>query len=192
MKRLVRPLSLALIAPIILLGGCVPPPVAAPAAVPVTSAPTATAAAPTATAAAPAEPTASPAPALPEPADNQPLSAILRMVEERQPGSIVEAELEDGLWEVKVCDADGCQNLYLNPRSGEEVRRRKAGFAEAPPAGALPLSTIVQSVEALGLGFIEEVEFDDGAWEFELHKDGRETKLIVDPLTGEQRARRGH
>lgn len=203
MKRSIQLLSCASVAAAILLSGCVPLaplPIAATATSP-PSAPTFT---PELTvSAAEATPTSAPSPmppvSTPGPAasaspvppaaspGSKPLSAILRSVEERGLGSITEADFDDGLWEVTVCTAAACQKLYLDPRTGEEVRRRNTDLAAAPPAGALPLSTIVQSVEALGLGVIEEVEFEHGAWEFELHKDGREIELVADPLTGQIR-----
>lgn len=172
----------------VLLYGCVPAPVTAPAPVsspaePPPAPPEPPTAAPEPPASDPAAPTPMPPPA--EPASNKPLSAILKAIEERRLGSIAEAEYDDDLWEVTVCGDGGCQKLYLDPRTGEELRRKAAGPEELPPAGAMPLSTIVQAVEALGLGFIEEVEFEDGVWEFELHKDGGKVKLVADPMTGE-------
>jgi hypothetical protein len=57
---------------------------------------------------------------------------------------------------------------------------------ELPPAGAKPLSEIVKAVEAQGLGRITEVEFEDGVWQIEVHKqDGGELDVRVDPMSGE-------
>ncbi len=126
------------------------------------------------------------APELPPPG-GLPLSAILKSVEEQKLGLITEAEFDDGLWEVKVCDTGVCQKLYIDPRSGEEKRRRKTESDETPPADAMPLSLIVHSLEGRGLGIIQEVEFDDGYWEVELRRDGRKIKLAVDPRTAETR-----
>ena len=118
---------------------------------------------------------------------SKPLSAILKSVEEQRLGVITEAEFDDGLWEVKICDVGACQKLYIDPRSGEEKRRRNTYPDKMPPANAMPLSTIVQSVEARESGVITEVDFDDGFWEVELHKDGRKSKLAIDPRSGETR-----
>ena len=119
------------------------------------------------------------------PADSKPLSEILRLVEENKLGLFSEVEFDDGLWELKVCEANGCQKLYIAPRSGDEVRRRSADSDDFPQMNARPLSTIIESVETLGLGSITEVEFDDGFWEVDIHKNGRRTKLFYDPMTGE-------
>jgi hypothetical protein len=115
------------------------------------------------------------------------LAAVLKSVEEQKAGVVTKAEFDDGMWEVRVCEIGACQKVYLDPRSGEVKRRRKTEADEMPPAGAMPLSTIVQSVEARGLGSITEVEFDTGFWEVELHRDGRRTKLVIDPRTGDAR-----
>lgn len=121
------------------------------------------------------------------PSGSKPLSEILKAVEQQKLGVISEAEFDDGLWEVKVCDAGACQKLHIDPRSGMEKRRRKTDSDDIAPTGAMPLSAIVQSVEARGLGIITEVEFDDGYWEVELRKDGRKIKLALDPRTGATR-----
>jgi virulence-associated protein VagC len=113
------------------------------------------------------------------------LSAIIKTMEGQYHGSIFEAEFEDGLWEVKICDTGVCQKLYLDPQTGKEVRQKKTDCDEIPPAGSMPISKIIQSVEAQGLGIITEFEFDDGFWEVKLRKDGRKVKLIIDPMTGE-------
>jgi uncharacterized membrane protein YkoI len=122
------------------------------------------------------------------PPDGKPLSAILKSVEEQKTGVVTSAEFDDGWWEIETCQAGACQKLYIDPKSGQENRRRQAGSDdELPPAGALPLSAVVQSVEDRGLGVVTEAEFDDGFWEIELRRDGRKSKLDIDPMTGDIR-----
>jgi hypothetical protein len=122
------------------------------------------------------------------PPGSKPLSAILKSLEGQELGVFTSTEFDDGWWEVKVCKAGACQKLYIDPKSGEEKRRRKADSDDAlPPANAKSLSAIVQSIEDRGMGTIMEVEFDDGFWKVELRKDGRKIKLDVDPKTGETR-----
>lgn len=119
------------------------------------------------------------------PLGSKPLSLILKMVEEQKLGSITDAEFDDGLWELKVCATAVCQKLYIDPKSGTEVRRLKTDSEEIPPANALALSTIILSVEARNPGIITEVDFDDGFWKVDLHKDGQKIRLVIDPKTGE-------
>lgn len=121
------------------------------------------------------------------PSGSQALSEILKSVELQKIGAFSEAEFDDGLWELKVCNIAACQKLYIDPVTGMEKHRRNTDADDLPPAGAMPLSTIVHSVEARGLGVITDVDFDDGVWEFDLRKDGRKTRLNIDPLTGETR-----
>lgn len=119
------------------------------------------------------------------PEGGKPLSEILESVEGQKLGVFSEAEFDDGLWELKVCEASACWKLYIAPKSGDEIRRRKADSDEIPPTDARPLSAIIRSVEARGSGTITEVEFDDGVWEVDLRRDGKKTRLIIDPVTGE-------
>lgn len=122
------------------------------------------------------------------PSGSKPLSAILKSVERQNLGVIASTEFDDGWWEVKVCKAPACHKLYIDPKSGEEKRRREVGFDnELPPTNAKPLPAIVQSIEDSKAGIITEVEFDDRFWEVEVRKDGRKIKRDIDPRTGETR-----
>ncbi|MFP5404830.1 MAG: PepSY domain-containing protein [Gammaproteobacteria bacterium] len=59
-----------------------------------------------------------------------------------------------------------------------------------PPANAMPLSKIIQSIEQQGeLAYFDEVEWDsDGYWEVEYYaKDGSKRKVKIDPVSGEVR-----
>jgi hypothetical protein len=118
------------------------------------------------------------------PADGKPLSAILKSVEAQKIGRITQAEFDDGLWELKICGANDCQKLYLDPRTGDEKRRRRTDRDEPPSANAAPLSTTIESIETRGIGAVTEVEFDDGVWTVKLRQGSNKTKLIADPITG--------
>lgn len=56
---------------------------------------------------------------------------------------------------------------------------------ELPSANSKPLSTLVRSLEEQKLGIVTSIEFDDGLWEIEIYKAGAETKLFLDPVSGE-------
>jgi uncharacterized membrane protein YkoI len=61
--------------------------------------------------------------------------------------------------------------------------------ADRPPEDALPLSQVLQTIEARDdFGWFQEVEWeDDGYWEIEYHtRDGDEREIRVDPRTGEE------
>lgn len=56
---------------------------------------------------------------------------------------------------------------------------------ERPPADALPLSGIIKSLEDKGYSPITDASIDDGLWDVEAYKDGKERDLKVDPVSGE-------
>ena len=60
-----------------------------------------------------------------------------------------------------------------------------AWASSRPPAGALPLSSVLLKVEQAGFSPVVEVEFDEDLWEIEAYKDNRKRKLKVDPLNGQ-------
>jgi hypothetical protein len=63
-------------------------------------------------------------------------------------------------------------------------------LANTPPTqGAKPLSELLQSIEkSADFGYIEEVEWDDRAYEIEYYtKTGVKKKVYIDPVSGNQR-----
>jgi len=56
--------------------------------------------------------------------------------------------------------------------------------AEILPAKALPLSTILETLEKGGLTGITDVDYDDGVWEVEGFRGTNAVEAHVDPLTG--------
>jgi hypothetical protein len=123
------------------------------------------------------------------PADGKPLSAIIKSVEDLGLGVIRAAEFDDGLWEVAVCKGRDCLDLYMDPRTAQEQRRKNDDTDDAlPPGGAKPLSEVIRSLEAQNLGTITDVEFENGFWETELRKDGRKVRVDLDPGTGKTRS----
>jgi hypothetical protein len=81
------------------------------------------------------------------PADGKPLSVILKSVEGQKLGAITSVEFDDGWWEVKVGTDSACHKVYINPKSGEEKRRRTTDLDNELPPSFKPLSVIVESVE---------------------------------------------
>lgn len=127
-------------------------------------------------------------------ADAKPLSQLLEAVEKAQPGVVVSAEFDDRRWELLACNPDGrsCRELRIDPRSARTLRERsETNFDLRPPAGGKTASQIAAAVEALKLGTITELEFDDPVWEVEVHGQGVRAKLYVDPASGEVQRCRG-
>jgi uncharacterized membrane protein YkoI len=121
----------------------------------------------------------------------KPLSEIIGSIEDQRLGSITEADLEHGRWEVEVHKDGRKTTLYLDPKTGTVDRRKERADAHEvlPPGEAKPLSEIIKSVEDQELGAVTEVNYDDGFWEVEVRKSGTKTKLDIDPRTGASRTR---
>lgn len=58
-----------------------------------------------------------------------------------------------------------------------------------PPADAMPLSQILETLEQeSGFSHFEDIEWDDGVWEIEYRSDdNREVRVDIDPVSGEAR-----
>ena len=122
------------------------------------------------------------------PSDAQPLSEVLTAFEARGLGTIVEAEFDDGRWEIKTCVHRGDCLKHEVSTIGELLRSRETDFDDPlPPENGLLASQIAQRAEAREQAVINELEFDDGRWEVELRGNGRRVKLELDPVSGEPR-----
>lgn len=114
------------------------------------------------------------------------LSTILKSIEEREPGVIANAEYDEDLWEIEICDSGKCQKLYIDPITGQEIRRRSTDEKDIPQPNSVLISVIAAKIESTNGGKIKEIEFDDGYWEAEIKKDGQRNKLYFNSATGEQ------
>jgi len=58
------------------------------------------------------------------PSNGKPLSAIIKAVEDRNYGTITEAEFDDGKWEIEVHQAGGREiEIYVDAVSGQISRQ---------------------------------------------------------------------
>ncbi len=122
------------------------------------------------------------------PAGAKPLSVIVYDLERTQTDLITEIDFDDGKWEIEARKGDEWVELHIDPRSGEIIRREQTSSEDdLPPAGSLPLSGILQSLERAHNAPVTDVEFDDGHWEIELHDGSREIEVKVNPRTGQAR-----
>jgi uncharacterized membrane protein YkoI len=135
--------------------------------------------------------TTSPALSDTPPEGTRPLSEIAAAVERMNLGVITGIEMDDGRWEVEICGSENCVKLHVDPKTGEVLKRRNRSDCdeERPPKDAIPLSRILGNAESGDGVVVKEVEFDDGYWEIDLVRDGRERKIKVHPLTGELRGK---
>ena len=105
------------------------------------------------------------------PSDGQSLTAIVGSVEQKKLGAIRSVEYErewwqaSGWWEITACK-ESCFKLYFDPKTGEETRRSSDELEdELPPANMQGPSVIAKHFEDRKLGFITEIEFENGAWQ---------------------------
>lgn len=55
---------------------------------------------------------------------------------------------------------------------------------ELPPPNARPLSAVIKSLEDQGFKSIEQVGFEHGVWEVEVHQGDKEVEFHIDPMSG--------
>ncbi|MBW7858063.1 MAG: hypothetical protein H3C43_07215 [Leptonema sp. (in: Bacteria)] len=118
------------------------------------------------------------------------LSTLLKSIEDKKSGTIVEVELDDNTWEIKVCNSI-CEKIYIDGSTGKELFRKKIKSQKMPPANSIPLSTIVSNVERKGqFETITEIELEKDNWEIEyqiiLRKGPRKIKININTLSGEE------
>lgn len=58
--------------------------------------------------------------------------------------------MDDGNWEVEARKQDTYQELVVDPVSGDVLSEHRDDAEQAPPAGSMPLSKLLQSVSESG------------------------------------------
>jgi hypothetical protein len=56
---------------------------------------------------------------------------------------------------------------------------------EKPPENSMKLSEIVKSLESRGYSPITEISIDEGVWEAEAYREGKERELKINPVNAE-------
>jgi hypothetical protein len=120
------------------------------------------------------------------PDGSQPLSQILAGIEAEGARTIYSAEFETRRWEVVSCPGRSriCQEDRIDPTTGAVTATDRDTVMFLPPRGSLPASQIAAQVEALALGTITELTFDDRRWEVEVRSGLRSAEFKIDPTTG--------
>lgn len=113
-----------------------------------------------------------------------PMVEIVQRLEKDGYGPFAEISKDDGNWEVEVRKQDESLELTVDPVSGVVLSSHRDDSEPTPPAGSMPLSKLLQTVEKSG-GYqqCDEVSFERRYWEIEVYKDGQKRELHVDPLT---------
>jgi hypothetical protein len=130
---------------------------------------------------------AGPALAQTQPPENAlPLSQILAGIESNGERTVYAAEFERGRWEIVSCPGRSrfCNEDDVDPITGTQTRAGRDTVMALLPRTALPASEIAAQVEAMGIGTIVELSFDDRRWEVELRQGIRRAEFRIDPTSG--------
>ena len=117
---------------------------------------------------------------------NQALSMVevVQRLEKDGYGPFTELSMDDGNWEVETRKQGESVELTVDPTSGKVLAEHRDDPETAPPAGAMLLSQLLQTVlDNGGYKNFDEVSFERRYWEIEVYKDGRKRELHVDPTT---------
>jgi hypothetical protein len=115
-----------------------------------------------------------------------PLSAILALVEADGARTVYSADSHIRGWEVVSCEGRSriCREDLLDSTGAVRATDTEAVFG-LPPVGALPASQIAAVVEAMAIGAITEMEFDDRVWDVEVRASiGSRADFEINPMTG--------
>jgi len=113
----------------------------------------------------------------------------VKSVEAKKVGLVKEAELDDGLWEIKAINPYGDVAIfYLDPRTGSVVKEKTdtERHADKPTSDDKPLSEILAMIEKNEKTPVSEIEFDDGIWKVKLRSETDRTEFHLDPKTGQK------
>lgn len=116
-----------------------------------------------------------------------PLSKILTTVEAGGTRVVVSAERERrGGWEVVSCPVGSrlCREDHIDAVSGAVFKSEREGVDSLPAAGARTASAVAAQLEALAIGAITEIEFDDRMWEAKVRDGRRRAEFRIHPMTG--------
>ncbi len=116
------------------------------------------------------------------------LREIVQGVEGREYGPIEEIAYDDAHWQIDAYKAGAPVHLAVDPATGAVVAeqpRDDSDAEDAPPAGSLSLSKILETLEAEQYTNVTAVDFDDDLWEIEALRNGEPHEVHINPATGE-------
>ncbi len=97
---------------------------------------------------------------------------------------IVEAEMDDGRWEVDVQKGDESYELHIDPLTGKTISKHRDDNRPASIGQAIRLTKLLKDVSALGYRPIVSAEFKRGQWEVEAYKDRAKRELKIEAKNG--------
>lgn len=120
------------------------------------------------------------------PEGSLPLSQILTGIEAEGARTIYSVEFEVRRWEIVSCPGRSrfCTEDYVDPATGRVTNSSRETVTILPPRNGMPASRIAASFEAMAIGAITEMDFDDRRWEVEIRNGIRRAEFRVDPVSG--------
>jgi uncharacterized membrane protein YkoI len=97
---------------------------------------------------------------------------------------VIEAEADEGRWEVDAHKGDETYELHIDPATGETIAAHRDDAEPTPSARAMKLSKLLKAVNQAGYAGISSVEFKRGKWEVEVRKGRQKYELKVDAENG--------
>jgi len=116
------------------------------------------------------------------PPGSKPLSKILQLLEQKkiQPARVV---LDDRKWVVDGLTNKESVRLHVDPRTGRITQRETIPDLD-PVEGALPVSRILEKLEAARPGPVRGVRYQKKRWLVETHNGKVTTEIQVSAETG--------
>lgn len=118
------------------------------------------------------------------PANALPLSTILTTLEQQGLSPIVEANFDDGVWEIEGFRGDRPVELHVDPLTGKSFGEHPDRIDSRPPATAKAASAIAKAIEGAGYSSILELEWEHDHWDVEAISANGHRKLRVAADTG--------
>src|SRR5690606_17471827 len=110
---------------------------------------------------------------------------VIAALEETGYLPVVEAEFDDGKWEIEAYQEDQAYELLVDPGSGEVVSKHRDTSDARPPEDGKRLSEILFSLAEAGYTDVQDVSFEGRTWEVEARRNGVKRELRVSVSSGE-------
>jgi len=118
------------------------------------------------------------------PAKALPLSTILTGLEKAGLTMIVDANFDDGVWEVEGMRGNRAVEVHVDPLSGKILTEQPEHISSVPGAQAKTAAAIAKQLEDAGYAPILELDWERTYWEVEAISAQGHRKLHVDANSG--------
>lgn len=113
----------------------------------------------------------------------KPMAEIVRSLEDSG-YVVVEAEIDDGHWEVDAHKGEDSYELHIDPTTGKTLSVHQDDADPTPPADSMKLSKLLQRISKNGYAAVVSAEFKRGKWEMEVRRGRQKREIKVDAESG--------